>query len=179
MRRHPILWTLAIVVLLTGASVAGVLLRQDVATSPAVIAPDVVFATGENYTTINSVGFATISIGSSGTSATATINGVPGAADLQLNGVLNLTNQDASQAYDITLKRSTSLDAAISEFTVHVKTSAGATVVDYDASSSASSTQFNLPVSTTYEISIDYTIDDGTATGALGTFDLQFEMVPA
>lgn len=179
LRRRPILWTAIGAIAVSTAVVAGVILTQTITTSPAAVAPDVVFALGEDYTAINAAGFATITIGTSGTSATATVNGVAGAADLQLVEVLNLTNQDGTQAYDITLKRSTTLNAAIVEFTVHVKTTAGATVVDWDAQSAASSSSFNLPASTTYEISIDFRITDGTSTGGLGSFDMQFEMMPA
>jgi hypothetical protein len=176
-RRHPML-TLLIALALVGAAVAAVVLRQDVTTNPAAVAPDVVFASGSDYVAINAAGFATLTLGSSATSATLAVNGIPGAADLQITNLLNVTNQDATQAYTVTLQRSTTLHASISSFVVHVKTAGGSTVVDWNAKTDASATPFNLPASTTYVISIDILIADGTSVGGLGTFGMQFQLVP-
>jgi len=178
-RRHPVLSSLGVVLVLTGAVVAGVVLRQDVTVNPAAATPDVVFAAGSDYTAINAAGFATITLGSSATSATMAVSGIPGAASLSLSNVLNLTNQDGSQGYTATLIRSTTLDAAITDFTVTVKTTGGSTVATWDASSSSSSSGFSLPVSTTYYITVDLVIADGTSVGSLSSFAMQVQLVPA
>lgn len=170
---------LLLTTLVATAAIAGVILRQDVATSAAAVTPDVVFANGNDYAAINSAGFATLTIGTSETSASLTVNGVPGAADLQLVDLLKLTNQDGTQGYNVTLARSTTLDASISEFTVHVLDSGDTEIVAWDASAAATSSTFSLPASTTYDITIDMVVNDGTAVGSLGSFDMQFSMTPA
>lgn len=165
-------------VLVASVVTAAVFIRQDIAISPSAQAPDVVFSTGDDYALINTAGYATVTIGSSGTSATFSLNGVPGAALVQLGDVLTLENTDVSQAYNVTLKRSAAPDAAIDGFDVQVYTAADSLVESFDAAAGASGTTFSLPAATTYDITIEISIADGTAAGALGSFDLQFELVP-
>lgn len=171
---------LTIALLFVASVVTGaVLIRQDIAVSPSAQAPDVVFGQGTDYAAINAAGYATVTVGSSATSATFSLNGIPGAALVQLGDVLTLENTDVSQAYDVTLKRSADPNAAIDGFDVQVYTGADALVESFDAANAASGTQFSLPAATTYDITIEISIVDGTAAGALGSFDLQFELVPA
>lgn len=170
-----------LVFLVAGATVvaAAVLLQQDVSITPSATAPDVVFAAGDDYSAINSAGFATLTIGDSSTSATLAVNGVPGAASVQLTDLLKITNQDGSQAYNVTLSRSGAPEAAITGFTLTLKDSGGSTVESWDAAGSASSSTFSLAASTTYDIDVDLVIADGTSVGALTGFSVQFELAPA
>lgn len=158
--------------ILVSATAAGaLLLRQDVAVSTSSQASDVQFADGGGGV----AGFGTISVGSSGASATLTLTGVAGAANMQLTDVLQIQNTDASQAYTVTLKRSAAPPAAVDALTFTVLDGAS-TIKSFDAAASASATAFTLPVSTTYDIRIDMAVADGTAAGALGSFDLQFQI---
>lgn len=166
--------------LAVAAVVAGaVLLRQDVAVSSAAQAPDVIFASGTDYATINAAGFATLSVGSTGTSATLSLSGIPGAASLSLTDVMKVTNQDPSQAYTLTLSRSATPNAALTGMTFTVQNAADAVIATYNAATTGSSSSFSLPAATTYDISVAVTIADGTAIGSLGSFTLQFTLVPA
>lgn len=170
--RRKVAAVLAALLVVAAGAAAALLLRQDVAVSTSSQASDVQFLDGGGGVT----GYGTISVGTSGASATLTLTGVAGAANMQLTDVLQIENTDATQAYSITLKRSAAPPAAVDvlEFTVLD----GATVIEsFDAAAAASATAFNLPASTTYDIRIDMTVADGTAAGALGSFDLQFEIV--
>lgn len=177
-KRRPVLTAGLAALLLFGVVVsAALLIRQDVATSPSAVAPDVIFQNGADYTGINAAGFATLTIGSSGTSASLALSGVPGAALVSLGNVMKLNNQDATQAYTVTLARSAAPNAAITDFTVTVKNGAS-TLATWNAASAASSSSFTAPAATILDISIQSVITDGTAAGALGSFGMQFSLVP-
>jgi hypothetical protein len=77
----------------------------------------------------------------------------------------------------VTLARSTTLNAAITSFTVTVKNGA-TTLLTWDAVSAATSSSFTLPVSTVLDISIVLVVADGTAAGSLGSFGMQFSLAP-
>jgi hypothetical protein len=179
-RRTPTRIALALAALLSiAAVVAGaVLLRQDVSVASAAQAPDVIFATGDDYAVINAAGFATLTVGSTGTSATLSLDGIPGAAALSLTDLMKVTNQDATQDYTLTLSRSAAPNAAITGMTFTVQNAADTIIATYNAATTGSSASFSLPASTTYDISVAVTIADGTAIGSLGSFTLQFELVP-
>lgn len=168
------LWTVLVAALLVaGVVTAAVLWRQDVTVSSAAQASDVVFVDGGGGV----AGYATVSVGGSGTSATLTLTGVSG-AELQVTDLLQIQNTDASQAYSVTLERSAAPNAAITGLVFTVLD--GATPIKtFDAAAAASATAFTLPVSTTYDIRIDMVVADGTSPGSLGSFDLQFEIVAA
>lgn len=164
------------VVMLGVAVTAGVILVQKVAVTPAVSTPDVIFAQGDDYSAINLLGYATLSIGTSGTSATMSVSGIPGAADLQLTNLLNITNQHVSQDYSVALARSAALDTDIGNFTVTIKNAADATQVTWYAKDAASATAFTLPAGETYTIDIRFLVSDGVAAGNLDAFDLEFTL---
>lgn len=177
--RHKIL-TAFLALGLLGASVgiAALLIRQDLTTSPSTTAPDVKFLTGTDYTAINTAGFATVTLGTSGASATLALSGVSGAALVTLGNVMKLQNTDATVPYDVTLARSASLNAAITSFVVTIK-DGGTTLLTWDAVSAATSSSFNLAVSKTLDITVALVVTDGTAAGALGSFGMQFSLTPA
>lgn len=158
----------------SGVVTAAILLRQDVGVTNAAQASDVVFVDGGGGV----AGFATVSIDSSAASATLTLTGVAGAANLQVTDLLRIQNTDVAQAYSVTLARSAAPNAAITGLTFTVLD--GATVVKtFDAASAASATAFTLPAATTYDVRVDMVVADGTAAGSLGSIDLQFSIVPA
>lgn len=168
------LWLgLAAALVVAGVVSAAILWRQDVTVTSAAQASDVVFVDGGGGV----AGFATVSVGSSGTSATLTLTGISGAS-LQVTDLLQVQNSDATQAYSVTLKRSAAPDAAITGLTFTVL-DGGSTIKTFDAAAAASATAFTLPASTTYDVRIDMTVADGTAAGSLGSFDLQFEIAAA
>jgi hypothetical protein len=167
--------TTLLVVAVAAAAVLAIL--QNVTTNPSAKAPLVVFQNGADYTTINAAGFATVTLGSSGASATLALSGVSGAASVTLGNVLKLNNQDATHPETVTLVRSATPNAAITQFLVTVKNGA-TTLVSWDAVTSASSSSFTLPVSTAADINITLVITDGTAAGALGSFAMEFSMTP-
>lgn len=171
-RRRNILILVAVVAV-AGAGAAAILLRQDVAVSSSSQDSDVVFVDGGG----GLAGYATVSVGTSGASATVTLTGVAGAANLQVTDLLQIQNTDATQAYTVTLKRSATPPAAIASITFTVLDGV-TTIRAYEAVGAASATAFTLPVSTTYDVRIDVVVADGTAAGALGSFDLQFEIAP-
>lgn len=173
-RRATILSVTA--VFMAAAVTAGVILLQSVAVNPSVKTPDVVFAAGDDYSAINTLGYATLTLGSSGTSATMAVSGIPGAADLQLTNLLNVTNNHGSQDYSISLARSASLDTDISNFTVTVKDDVDATVTTWHVKDAASATAFTLPASTTYTIDVRFLVADGVAAGSLDSFDMEFTL---
>src|SRR5687767_15005803 len=70
--------------LLSGAAVAVLTMQISTAVTPSAKAPPVVFASGSDYTSINGAGFATLTLGTSATSATLAVSGVPGAASVTL-----------------------------------------------------------------------------------------------
>lgn len=177
--RHKALSTLLLLAMLGAtAGIAALLIRQDVTTNPSTTAPDVTFVAGTDYATINAAGFATLTIGSSGASATLALSGVSGAALVTLGNVMRLTNSDATVAYDVTLARSAVPNAAITSFIVTIK-DGGTTLLTWDAVSAATSGTFNLDVSKTLDITIALVVTDGTAAGALGSFGMQFSLTPA
>ncbi len=163
---------------ITGFVAAAVVLQQDITVTPNAATPDVIFALGNDYTAINNAGFATATLGSSATSVTLTVNGIPGASDLQLGDLLKITNQDGTQGYNVTLTRSAAPDAAITAFEVQVFNATDVLIESWNAATAATGTTFSLPAGTTYDIRIDLVIADGTTVGALGGFDIQFDMVP-
>jgi hypothetical protein len=150
---------------------ASLLVRQDIATTPAAVAPVVKFLSGTDYAAINAAGFATLTIGTSGASATLALNGVAGAALTSLTNLAKIQNTDA-QAYTVGFARSTTLNAAITDFTITVK-NGGSTILTWNAVSAASSSTFSLPASTTYDINIQLSVADGTTVGSLGSFTMQ------
>src|SRR5207244_3963796 len=101
-RRHTAILSLFAAGLVAALAVAATLLiRQDVTVNPASKASDVVFQTGTDYTTINAQGFATLTLGSSGASATLALSGVPGAALTTLGNVVKLTDTSATKQYNV------------------------------------------------------------------------------
>lgn len=166
------------VVIIAAAVTAALLIRQDITTNPAAVAPDVRFETGTDYAAINAAGFATLTIGSSGASATLALSGVAGAALTGLTNVAQIHNTDATQDYTVTFARSATPNAAITDFTVTVK-NGGTTVLTWNAVTTATSSSFSLPASADYDISIQLAVVDGTAAGALGSFTMQASLVPA
>lgn len=176
-RRRPFVSLALALSLVAAATVGALLLRQDITTQPAAVAPDVLFQQGSDYAGINAAGFATLTLGSSGTSATLAVSGVPGAALVSLGNVLKINNQDTSQAYTVTLARSTTPNAAVNDFTITVKNGA-TTLVTWNAVSAAQSSSFALPANTALDVSIQVGVVDGTAVGSLGSFTVQASMVP-
>ena len=81
---------------------AAVLWSQDATISSASQDSDISFLDGGGGV----LGFATVSIGSSGASASISLTGIAGAADFQVTDLLQIQNSDLSQAYSITLIRS-------------------------------------------------------------------------
>jgi hypothetical protein len=158
-------------------AVAVVTILQNVTTNPSAKTPLVQFQNGADYTSINTAGFATLTLGTSGASATLALSGVSGAASVALGNVLKLNNLDAVHPESVTLSRSATPNAAITSFLVTVKNGAS-TLATWDAVAAASSSAFTLPVSTALDISITVVITDGTAAGALGSFAMQFSMAP-
>ena len=175
LRVHRIASALAALMLISVTVAAALLIQQNVTTSPSAVAPDVKFLTGTDYATINAAGFATVNLGTSGASATLAMSGVSGAASVALGNIMRLQDTSATKAYTVTLARSTTVNAAITSFSVVVK-NGGTTLVTWDAASAASSSSFTLPVSTTLDISITTTVTDGTAAGALGSFAMEFQL---
>ncbi|MES2155682.1 MAG: hypothetical protein V4510_11155 [bacterium] len=165
--------------LIAAAVAAGVSIRQDVATTSTAVAPEVKFVAGTDYTTINAAGFATLTIASNGASATLSVQGVAGAAAVDLTKILKIQNTAAS-AYTLTLSTSASLPAGLSSFLVTIKTTGGGAVTNgiWDAAAGGSSSAITLPASTTYDISLEL-VETAAASGTLGTFNLQFTLTPA
>lgn len=173
--------SMAGLVVLASVATAVLVIRQDVSTTAVAKAPYVIFENGADYTAINTAGFATLSIGTSSTSATLSLSGVPGAAQVSVGNVLKLTNQDATHTNSVSLARSTTLPAAVTSFIVTVKDGTGggaSTLLTWDAATSASSGSFTLGVSTSVHVSVVVVITDGTAAGSLGSFGMQFSLTP-
>lgn len=168
---------MAAAVLVASSAVAALLIRQDVTTTASAIAPDVVFQPGTSYAAYNTAGYATLTVGTSGTNAALAVSGVPGAAQVAMMDVLKLTNQDVTNAYTVTLSRSATPAAALTDFTVTVKNAAGLTLATWNAATTATSSSFTLAVSSSADISIQTAIADGTAVGTVGSFGLQFNLV--
>ena len=164
------------VAMLAVAVTAGVILIQIVSITPSAAAPDVIFSAGDDYAAINALDYATLTIGPSGTSASLAIAGIPGASDLQLTNLLDITNQHVSSDYSVALTRSASLDADIDNFTITVKNAADTTIMTWFVKDAASATSFTLPAGETYTIDIRFLIDDGVVAGNLDSFDLQFSL---
>jgi hypothetical protein len=166
---------------LASVATAVLIIRQDVATTAVAKTPYVVFENGADYSGINTAGFATLTIGTSKTSATLSLSGVPGAAQVSLGNVLKLTNDDATHPNTVSLARSTTLPAAVTSFIVTVKDGTGggaATLLTWNAATTASSAEFTLPVSSSVHVSVVVVITDGTAAGSLGSFGMQFSLTP-
>lgn len=170
---HSLRSLLVIIVVFATVVTAAIILRQDVGVDSASQVSDVVFVDGGGGV----AGFASVSIDTSAASATITLTGVAGAANLQITDLLQVQNTDATQAYSVTLKRSAAPDAAITGLTFTVLDGV-TTIKTFDAANAASATAFTLPVSTTYDVQIDMIVADGTAAGSLGSIDLQFEIAP-
>ncbi|MHB1262378.1 MAG: hypothetical protein ACYC2H_11765 [Thermoplasmatota archaeon] len=171
---------LAFILLVAGVGIAAVLVRHDIATTPSAAAPEIQFLTGTGYAAINAAGFATVTVSSSGASATISLDGVAGAALTSLPQVMRITNNGAS-AHVITLSRSTGstdLNSAIDDFIV-VLENAGTAVLTWDAADSSASSTYSLPAGATRDITLNLRIADGTSVGAIGSaFDLQVSYSP-
>ncbi len=177
-RLHKVASIAIVSLLLVAGLVAAVVsIRQDVTATTSSKAPLVIFQNGADYASINTAGFATLTLGTSATSATLALSGIPGAAQTSLGNILKLNNQDATHPESVTLGRSTTLNAAITSFVVTVKNGAS-TLATWDAVSAASSSSFTLPVSTVLDITIVLVVTDGTAAGSLGSFGMQFTLAP-
>jgi hypothetical protein len=178
LRVHKLLAaTISVFTAVALAVAAVVTIRQDVTTTPAAKAPDVIFENGADYTGINTAGYATLTIGSSGTSATLAISGVAGAVQTSITKLLKLTDTSSTVPYTVTLARSAALDSHITSFVVTVK-NGGTTLATWDAASAASSSSFTLPVSTSLDVNVVLFVADGTSTGSLGSFGMQFTLAP-
>lgn len=168
---------LALAVIGATVGLAALLIRQDVATSPSATNAVIKFQNGNDYTSINVAGFASLSIPASGSSATMALTGVSGAALTTLGDVLAINNTASTQNYTVTLTRSTTLNGAITSFTVTVKDGAS-TLVTWDAVSAASSIGFTHVAGRVLNVTVAMTITDGTAPGSLGSFGMQFAYAP-
>ena len=178
MRLHKMATAGVVATVLLAATAAAVLTMQiNTTVTPSAKAPPVVFASGSDYTSINGAGFATLTLGTSATSATLAMSGVAGAASVQLGNVMKITNSDATQAYTVTLSRSAAPNAAFTTFSVLVKNGAS-TLTTWDVVASSSSSSFVIPAGVATDVSITTAITDGTATGALGTFTMQVSITP-
>lgn len=152
---------------------AAVLWSQDATISSASQDSDISFLDGGGGV----LGFATVSIGSSGASASISLTGIAGAADFQVTDLLQIQNSDLSQAYSITLIRSADPNAAIDDLIFTVLD--GLTVIEtYDAADAAQGSAFTLPAGETYDIRLNMAIADGTAAGSLGSIDVGFQISP-
>lgn len=177
-RLHKLATTGVVATVLLAVSAAAVLTMQiNTTVNPSAKAPPVVFANGGDYTSINGAGFATLTLGTSTTSATLAMSGVAGAASVQLGNVMKISNTDATRAYTVTLSRSAAPNAAFTTFSVVVKNGA-TTLATWDVVASATSSSFVIPASVATDVSITTAITDGTATGALGTFTMQVSITP-
>jgi hypothetical protein len=169
-------WFVLIAVPLLGAAAATMLVMQSVAVSPLSKTPEVLFQNGTDYAALNTAGYATVVLGASGTSASLSVSGIPGATSTTLGKVLKLTDTHVTNAYTVTLSRNAAPDAAITSFIVTVKNGA-TTLATWDAVASATSASFALAVSTSLDISVTLTIADGTAAGAVGSFSIDAGIV--
>jgi hypothetical protein len=161
---------------LLSAVTAGVILLQTVALTPAVKDPDVIFAAGDDFNAIDALDFATLSLGTSATSASLGVSGIAGASDLQLTNLLNITNQHATADYSVSFARSAALDTDIDNFTITLKNETDSTVITWFVKDSASAESFTLPALTTYTIDVRFLVSDGVASGNLDSFDLEFSL---
>ncbi|MEA3202692.1 MAG: hypothetical protein QOI63_358 [Thermoplasmata archaeon] len=169
-------WFTLLAVPLLGAAAATMLILQSVAVSPISKTPDVLFQNGTDYAALNTAGYATVVLGTSGTTAALSVSGIPGATSTALGKVLKITDTHVTNAYTVTLSRSAAPNAAITSFIVTVKNGA-TTLATWDAVASATSASFALAVSTSLDISVTLAIADGTAAGAVGSFSIDASIV--
>jgi hypothetical protein len=169
-------WFALLAVPLLGAVAATMLILQSVAISPISKTPDVLFQNGTDYAALNTAGYATVVLGTSGTTAALSVSGIPGATSTALGKVLKITDTHVTNAYTVTLSRSAAPNAAITSFIVTVKNGA-TTLATWDAVASATSASFALAVSTSLDISVTLAIADGTAAGAVGSFSIDASIV--
>ncbi len=174
LRLHQVTAAMVGGLLVMSAAVGAALaLQQNTIVNPSAATP-ITFELGTDYTSINAAGFATITLGTSKTSATLAVAGVPGAASVSLGNVMQVKNNLAS-SFSITVTRSAAPPAALSGFTMTFKDSVtAATVATWNVASTASAT-FTIAASQILDISIVPVITDGTALGALASsFTLQY-----
>ncbi len=165
------LWVAAAVVC-AGIAAAAISWQQDVTIDSASQDTDIVFSDGGGGLT----GFATTTITGSGSKATLALTGVAGAA-MQVTDLLTVTNTDVTQDYSVTLSRSAAPNGAVTKLEFVVKD--GATTVEtYDAAQAATGTAFTMNASDSFDITVNMDIADGTTAGSLGSFTLEYTIVP-
>lgn len=163
------LWIAAAVVCM-GLAAAAISWQQDVSVTNASQDTDVTFTDGGG----GAAGFAVVT--QTGSSATMQLTGVAGAA-LEITDLLTVTNSDPTQDYQVTLSRSEAPNGAVTKLEFVVKD--GATTVEtYDAAAAGTGTAFTLGASDAFDITVNMDVADGTAAGALGSFTLEFTIVP-
>lgn len=174
--------TVALMVIAASGVLATVLIRQDIATTSSAVAPEVTFLTGTDYTSITNTGFAVLTIGTSGASATlSTLKGIPGAATVDLTNLLRIQGaptgtKDYSSS---TLSTDVAIPTAISHLYVTVKHGATTDLNAWDAKSGVASSTFTITHAVTYDVSVSIVVADGTAAGSLSpAFNLQLNLVP-
>lgn len=96
---------------------------------------------------------------------------------MQVTDLLTVTNTDVTQDYSVTLSRSAAPNGAVTKLEFVVKD--GATTVEtYDAAQAATGTAFTMNASDSFDITVNMDIADGTTAGSLGSFTLEYTIVP-
>lgn len=167
----------ALAVLGATVGIAALLIRQDVTANPSASNAVIKFQNGNDYTSINVAGFATLTIPASGAKATMAMTGVSGAALTTLGDVLAINNTASAQNYTVTLTKSGTLNSAIQGLNVTVKDGAS-TLETWNVVTTTTSNSFTHVAGRVLNVTVAVNIADGTAAGALGTFDMQFAFAP-
>ena len=124
------------------------------------------------------LGFADLTILSSGTSATLSVDAVPGAASTALGEVLQIHNQDSTRSWSVTLSRSAAPDADFSSFVFSIAEQGGPSVdSSWNLVTESSTGPFTMSPGEIWELSLTLALANGV-TGAQGSFDLQVSIAP-
>lgn len=165
--------------ILAAVVTAAVAIRQDLGVTPRSKDPVVTFANGDDYVAINAAGFATVTLGANGASASISASGVAGAAQVSLGEVLKITNSDTS-AYVLTFTLSGAISDDVDSLLMTFVNSVPTTMTWNAVTTGGTSNSIAIPASSSIDVSMLLVVEVDAVAGALGSpFTIQMNIVPA
>lgn len=185
-RRGPLTWMrfhktatllLALLVLGATAGIAAIVFSQALVATPMAGTSPVVFASGDDITSLVSLGLAaTPTITSGGGSASITLYGIPGASALSLGEILELTNTDTADntAFTVSLSVSGSPAASLTGFTITFldDVSGTPTLRTWDLLTTPTLTTYTLSDGETWEFNVSSLTMTAAASGSQGALTI-------
>lgn len=178
---HKVLSSVVVVLLVTASvAIAAVVWSQSFAATPTTRTSPVVFAAGDDITSLDSLDFVDApTIGASGASASITIYGIPGASALSLGEILELQNTDTADNtdYAVTLSVSGTPAVTMTAFTVTFVDDVDGTVT-WNLLTTPTLAAHTLDDAESWEINVSSLVMTAAATGSQGALTISASITP-